>query len=91
MENQQQEQELSHEELMARKEEMKKFYEESVPYLEAQCKYEKLLTDIEEARFKRAQFQYQFTIMMAQMQGKEGEEEQEEVEHKAPERKLKKN
>ena len=80
MENQQPEQELSHEELMTRKEEMKKFYDESVPYLESQAKYEKLLTDIEEARFKRANCQYQFTMMMAQMQGQEGQEDSKETE-----------
>jgi hypothetical protein len=89
MENQQPEQELSHEELMARKEEMKQFYDESVPYLESQAKYEKLLTDIEEARFKRAQFQYQFAMMMSQSQGQELEEEEEQTQ--AKERKLKKN
>jgi hypothetical protein len=77
MQNQHQEEELSHEELVARKNEMKKFYTESIPYLKAQYNYEKLLTDIEEARFKRANFQYQFTVMMAQMQGKEGMEEPE--------------
>jgi hypothetical protein len=36
---------LSAEELDARKEEMKRFYDESVPYLESQLKYEKLLKD----------------------------------------------
>jgi hypothetical protein len=76
---------------MARKEEMKKFYEESVPYLESQLKYEKLLTDIEEARFKRANFQYQFAVMMAQSQGPDSEEELEQEDQRAPERKLKKN
>lgn len=87
MENQHPEEELSHEELMARKEEMKKFYEESVPYLESQAKYEKLLTDIEEARFKRANYQYQFAMMMAQRP----EEEEEEVTKEASGKKLKKN
>jgi hypothetical protein len=87
MENQQPEQELSHEELTARKEEMKKFYEESVPYLEAQAKYEKLLTDIEEARFKRANYQYQFAMMMQNRP----DEEEDDVKPGAPERKLKKN
>ena len=90
MENQQPEQELSHEELMARKEEMKKFYEDSVPYLEAQSKYEKLLTEIEEARFKRSNIQYQYALMMAQ-RPEEGEEGEEESTKPAPERKLKKN
>lgn len=85
MENQQ-EQELTHEELAARKEEMKQFYEDSIPYLEAQLKYEKFLTDIEEVRFKRASFQYQFAMMMQQPP-----EEENDLETKAPERKLKKN
>jgi hypothetical protein len=88
MENQQPEQEMSHEELTARKEEMKAFYEESVPYLEAQAKYEKLLTDIEEARFKRANYQYQFAMMMAQSEEAEKEAKNSS---EAPERKLKKD
>ncbi|MCX6195615.1 MAG: hypothetical protein NTY55_03035 [Flavobacteriia bacterium] len=83
MDNQQEEQELSHEELMARKEEMKKFYDESVPYLESQAKYEKLLTDIEEARFKRVSYQYQFARMVGDGPEDEGKPE-------APDRKLKK-
>ena len=37
---------LSPEQLEARREEMKQFYESSVPYLEAQAKYEKLLTEV---------------------------------------------
>ena len=85
MDNQHEEQELSHEELMARKEEMKKFYDESVPYLESQAKYEKLLTDIEEARFKRANYQYQFAMMMSNRP-----EEEDEVKPEAQEKKLKK-
>lgn len=85
MKNQQEEPELSHEELQARKEEMKKFYEESIPYLEAQANYEKLLTDIEEARFKRVSYQYQF----ARMVGDPSEEDESKSE--APEKKLKKN
>lgn len=93
MENQHEEQELTHEELMQKKEEMKKFYEESVPYLEAQCKYEKLLTDIEEARFKRATFQYQFAMMMAQNpdNGEEPGLDEKDIPEGAPQRKLKKN
>ncbi len=78
MENQQEEMNLSPEELTQRKEEMKRFFDDSIPYLESQSQYEKLLTDIEEARFKRATFQYQFA-MMAQNTNSfpdaEGEEE----------------
>ncbi len=59
---------LSAEELDARKEEMKTFYDESIPYLESQLKYEKLLTDVEEARFKRANLAYQWQMIMAQTQ-----------------------
>ena len=66
---------LSAEELDARKEEMKRFYDESVPYLESQLKYEKLLTDVEEARFKRANLQYQWQMMMASTQPPEGSDE----------------
>jgi hypothetical protein len=67
MENQHQE-ELSPEQLEARREEMKEFYERSVPYLEAQAKYEKLLTEVEEARYKRATMQLQYATMMAATQ-----------------------
>lgn len=90
MENQQ-EQELTHEELAARKEEMKQFYEDSIPYLQAQLNYEKFLTDIEEVRFKRASFQYQFAMMMAQQQEQQEEKTDNDLQTKAPERKLKKN
>lgn len=62
-------QDLSPEELEARREEMKQFYENSVPYLEAQAKYEKLLTDVEESRYKRATMQMQYASMMAATQG----------------------
>ena len=43
MENQQQEMNLTPEELNARKEEMLKFYTDSLPYLEAQYKYVDML------------------------------------------------
>jgi len=70
------EENLSPEELEARKEEMKLFYDEAVPYLESQLKYEELLTNVEEARFKRANFQYQWQMLMAQTQPPEGDEEE---------------
>jgi hypothetical protein len=97
MENVTEERELTHEELAARKEEMKQFYLESHPYLEAQAKYEKLLTEIEEARFKRATIQIQWANIMAAQQEQDTsdrEEEQEKsVEQPFPttERKLKKS
>ena len=60
--------ELSPEQLEARREEMKQFYEKSLPYLEAQAKYEKLLTDVEESRYKRANMQINYANMMAAVQ-----------------------
>jgi hypothetical protein len=91
MENQHAEEQLSAEELAQRKEEMKNFYDESVPYLESQAKYEKLLTEIEEARFKRANYQYQFAMMMSQRPDMEEESEQETPTSEQKERKLKKS
>lgn len=91
MENQHVEEQLSAEELAQRKEEMKNFYDESVPYLESQAKYEKLLTDIEEARFKRANYQYQFAMMMSQRPDMEEETEQENQTSEPKGRKLKKS
>ena len=63
MENQQ-EQELTQEELAERKEQMLSFYVESLPYLEAQVKYETLLLQIDEARFKRSSIQMQYAMML---------------------------
>ena len=62
---------LSAEELNERKEEMRTFYDESVPYLESQLKYETLLTEVEEARFKRANLAYQWQMIMANTQAPE--------------------
>jgi len=55
---------LTAEELKSRKEEMMRFYKESMPYIKAQLAYEEVLTKIEEQRFKRAGYQYQFAMMM---------------------------
>jgi hypothetical protein len=78
MENQQIDEQLSQEELVARKEEMMQFYTESVPYLEAQLKYEKLLAEIDEYRFKRTQIQMQYAMMMQSQQPMEEEGDDEE-------------
>lgn len=75
MENQHQEQNLTPEELAVRKEEMLKFYTDSLPYLEAQFKYEELLMKLDEVRFKRTSIQVQYAMMM---QGPGSEEEEEE-------------
>ena len=60
-----QQENLSPEELAEKKDEMLKFYQDSLPYLEAQFKYEKVLADLDEVRFKRTQIQMQYAMMMA--------------------------
>ena len=71
MENQQ-EKEMTQEELVVQKEQMLQFYTESLPYLEAQLKYEELLMKIDEARFKRTNIQMQYAmIMQAQQEAEE--------------------
>ena len=77
MENQQ-DKEFTAEELAAQKEQMLQFYTESLPYLEAQAKYEDVLLKIEEARFKRTSIQMQYA-MMAQAQQEAEEDEKEEL------------
>ena len=56
---------LSPEELTAKKEEMLQFYKDSMPYLEAQFEYEKMLSEIDEMRLKRTQIQMAYAQMMA--------------------------
>lgn len=92
MENQhfeQAEEVLSAEQLAERKEQMLNFYTESILYLEAQYKYEKLLTDIDCERLKRAQYSMQYAMMMQQGQEKP-EESLDKEEPVIKERKLKK-
>ncbi len=74
MENQQ-EKEMTAEELAAQKEQMLKFYTESLPYLEAQLKYEEVLMKIDETRFKRTSIQMQYAMMMNAQNEIEEEEE----------------
>lgn len=85
MSNQHEEQELTQEELAARKEEMKKFYDGSLPYLESQSKYEKFLTEIEEARFRRATIQIQWANIMAAQQEQDTSDREDELEEKKEE------
>lgn len=91
------EMELSAEELAEKKADMLRFYEESIPYLDAQLNYEKKLAEIDEVRFRRAQFQVQMAMMMNPQNHEEFEEEEDEREDLAmsekpapKERKLKK-
>ena len=91
MENQQ-EMDMTPEELAARKEEMLRFYTESMPYLNAQLSYEKMLCDIDEARFKRSSIQYQYAMMMQsqQEQSEEPESEEDDTTEEPVKRHLKK-
>ena len=55
---------MSPEDLAKKKKEMLDFYTDSIPYLDAQHKYEETLMKLDEVRFKRAQIQMQFAMMM---------------------------
>jgi len=55
---------MSPEDLAKKKKEMLDFYTESIPYLDAQRNYEETLMKLDEVRFKRAQIQMQFAMMM---------------------------
>jgi len=80
MENQQ-EREFTAEELAAQKEQMFQFYTESLPYLEAQLKYEDLLMRIDEARFKRNSIQMQWAMMMQAQQEQEPEGDDSDIDN----------
>lgn len=86
MENTQQEQQLSPEEIAVKKQEMLDFYKDSMVYLNAQSEYEEVLLKLDEIRFKRSQIQMQYAMMAQQME--EGAESEEEA--PAKERALKK-
>lgn len=85
------EMEMTAEELTAQKERMLSFYKDSMPYIEAQLAYEQVLLQIDEARFKRANIQMQYAMMM---QGPDAEkedlEEDDDIAETPKERKLKK-
>ena len=102
MENQQQEDlnALTAEQLQARKEDTKRFFEEAIPFLQAQHTYEKLLAEISEYKLKRLEFDHQHAVAMYHIQNpQELEEDMEEdgvslegrVNPETQKRKLKKN
>ena len=80
---------LSPEELTAKKEEMLQFYKESMPYLEAQLNYEKMLSEIDEMRLKRTHIQMQYAQMMAPPEEQEPAPVQGPMPKQAKKRKLK--
>ena len=89
---QEQEVELTAEELAEKKEQMLKFYTESLPYLKAQAEYEKTLCEIDEARFKRTTIQYQYAMLMQQQEEQpEGADTDNSPEIQEQGRKLKTN
>ena len=83
------EEQLSQEELTVRKEEMKKFFEDSIPYLEAQCKHEEFLSKIAEARFKRMHYEVQLAMLMQGPQNENGSDNDIDDSSKPEKRKLK--
>ena len=64
---------LSKEEIAKRRVEVSNFYKENIKHLKVQLEYEKLLTEIDETRAKRLQAQ----AFMAQAYGPEAESEEE--------------
>ena len=70
---------LTPEEVKERKERLTQYYTEQVEFLTVQLQYETLVTDIEEQRAKRLQFQ----VMVANMLAPD-EEPLEEVEEEKP-------
>ena len=86
-----QEQELTTEQLQERKEQMLKFYTESLPYLKAQYEYEKLLADIDGERLKRAEYNMRFAMLIQQGQEETEKESEKESLEETKSRKLKKS
>jgi hypothetical protein len=78
------EMEMSPEELNARKEEMRKFYEDSIPYLSAQCQHEEFLSKISEARFKRMHYEVQLAMLMQGPEKEENRPDQEKETRETP-------
>jgi hypothetical protein len=58
-----QNQQMSPEELDAKKKEMLRYYKESLPYLQAQIKYEGALAELDEIRVKRVRLQHEFAYL----------------------------
>jgi hypothetical protein len=62
---------LTPEEIKARMETMEKFYDERIPFLEKQCKYEELTARIEMARYNRFESTAKFAQLHARVSGKD--------------------
>ena len=68
--------EMSQEEMDAKRQQLDQFYDEAIPHLEKQLRYEELRASIETARFKTLQAQ----IAVANMLAPEMEEDDEDLE-----------
>ena len=64
-ENPKKAEELSQEELTAKRDEITKYYDDHIPHLKTQLEYESLLRDIEKTRAERMQAQAFMTKMAA--------------------------
>jgi hypothetical protein len=71
--------ELSPEEIKAMQEKMDKFYEERIPFLEKQCRYEELTSRIEVARFNRNEAMYKGAQLAMHIQGNQPVEKRPEA------------
>lgn len=95
MDNLQNEEQLTAEQLAQKKADMLEFYTDSLTYLDAQLVYEQKLLAIDEARFKRMSLQMQYAMMMNEAKesgnGEGMEEGLNELETQEPKRKLKKD
>lgn len=73
---------MTPEELIAKKNQMKEYFEEALPFLSAQHQYEKMLSEISEYKYKRFHWDTQLTMAMYQMNNPEefaAKENKEEV------------
>jgi hypothetical protein len=89
----QQEKELTLEERVEQRKKLLEHYESSLPLLDVQLKYELLLTQIQEQKYKRFQMDYQMAMAMAPPPNEEDEEKIREdfkQSDKSQERKLRK-
>lgn len=71
---------LTPEQVKAYKENMKKFYEDQIPYLKKVKEYETLLADIEEQRTKRTEMMLRMAHMTTPQEPAMTQEEKEEFE-----------
>jgi len=67
---------LTPEEIKARMKTMEEFYEERLPFLEKQCKYEELTARIEMARYNRLEATAKFAQLHARINDKPVEKPQ---------------